>query len=78
MDFAKKTSFFIAIYDLKLSFANSTEGDKHWNTNTAGEKNFVSCFAHFHKFFDVFGLFLPRKHVGVSFDDDNVNQIESL
>ena len=48
------------------------------HAKTAGEKRFIRGLAHFKEQFDAVVLALPRQHIGIALDDDDIDQVESL
>lgn len=74
----EEPSLLITIDDMQGLFAHRTKMSKQLHTEAACEKRFICGLAHFKKELDAVVFALPRQHVGVALNDDDVDQVEPL
>ena len=78
VDSLEKTAFLSTVDHIDCLFSDSAKMDEQLHSETAGKKRFICCLAHFEKKLDARIFTLPRQHVRVSFNDHDVDQVESL
>jgi hypothetical protein len=77
-DGLQETTLFLAINDVQVLFSDSAKMDEELHAHAAGEERFIRRLAHFEKQLDPVVFAFPGQHVGVAFDDHDVNQVKSL
>jgi len=78
VDILEKSSFFCTVDHVNCLLSNSAKVNEQLHSETASKKGFICCFAHFEEELYPSVFPLPRQHVGVSFNNHDVDQVESL